>query len=75
MATEAARGGRGRSRVGAAVSGVVLGVGALLTTSLARPDVHAEFVKYAAGGDSITAYIAYPERRDAAPAVLVIHEI
>jgi carboxymethylenebutenolidase len=42
----------------------------------ARPtDVHAEFIKYASGRDSITAYIAYPERRDAAPAVIVIHEI
>lgn len=59
----------------AAVSGAVLGVGALLTTALARPDVHAEFIKYASGKDSITAYIAYPERRDAAPAVIVIHEI
>ena len=59
----------------AAVSGVILGVAALLTTALARPDVHAEFIKYASGKDSITAYIAYPERRDAAPAVIVIHEI
>src|SRR6266853_1023166 len=41
-----------------------------------RPaDIHAEFVKYASGRDSITAYIAYPERRDAAPAVIVIHEV
>jgi len=38
-------------------------------------DVHAEFIRYASGRDSITAYIAYPERRDAAPAVIVIHEI
>src|SRR5258708_37930299 len=41
-----------------------------------RPaDVHAEFIRYVSGRDSITAYIAYPERRDAAPAVIVIHEI
>ncbi len=28
-----------------------------------------------ATGDSIRAYVAYPERKDAAPAILVIHEI
>src|SRR6266571_5507676 len=38
-------------------------------------DVHAEYIKYASGTDSITAYLAYPERADPAPAVLVIHEI
>jgi carboxymethylenebutenolidase len=32
-------------------------------------------VKYLSGHDSITAYVAYPERKDAAPAVVVIHEI
>src|SRR5258708_31785266 len=41
-----------------------------------RPaDIHAEFIRYVWGRDSITAYIGYPERRDAAPAVIVIHEI
>ena len=38
-------------------------------------DVHAQYIKYASGTDSITAYLAYPERADPAPAVLVIHEI
>src|SRR5713101_3303107 len=38
-------------------------------------DVHAEYVKYLSGRDSITAYLAYPERMDPAPAVIVIHEI
>jgi carboxymethylenebutenolidase len=38
-------------------------------------DIHAEYIKYASGSDSISAYIAYPERAEAAPAVLVIHEI
>jgi hypothetical protein len=28
-----------------------------------------------AAGDSIRAYVAYPERKDKAPAVIVIHEI
>ncbi|HET7790954.1 MAG TPA: dienelactone hydrolase family protein [Gemmatimonadales bacterium] len=38
-------------------------------------DLHSEYVKYASGKDSITAYLVYPERRDPAPAVIVIHEI
>jgi len=41
----------------------------------ARSDIHSEYVKYASGGDTITAYLSYPERREAAPAVIVIHEI
>lgn len=37
---------------------------------------HGEWVKIAnATGDSIRAYVAYPERKDKAPAVIVIHEI
>lgn len=37
---------------------------------------HGEWVEYAgAGGDTVTAYIAFPERPDAAPAMIVIHEI
>ena len=39
------------------------------------PDIHAEYVKYLSGKDTITAYIAYPERPTPAPAVVVIHEI
>lgn len=41
------------------------------------PDIHAEYVKYVSGGghDTITAYLAYPERKDRAPAVVVIHEV
>src|SRR6195256_1146435 len=38
-------------------------------------DVHAEYVKFPSGRDPITAYLAYPERKDRAPAVVVIHEI
>lgn len=47
------------------------------STVLARPsaDIHAEYVKYLSGRDTVTAYLAYPERRDPAPAVIVIHEI
>ena len=37
---------------------------------------HGEWMKYDAGsGDSVTAWIVYPERSDTAPVVLVIHEI
>ena len=38
---------------------------------------HGEWVTYAGPGtgDSIRAYVAYPERKDRAPAVIVIHEI
>src|SRR5712664_2268694 len=40
-----------------------------------RPDIHAEYVKYLSRKDTVTAYIAYPERPQPAPAVIVIHEI
>lgn len=36
---------------------------------------HGEWVTYARGTDSIRAYVAYPERKTKAPAVIVIHEI
>jgi carboxymethylenebutenolidase len=37
---------------------------------------HGEWVKYvAAAGDSVLAWVAYPERSDEAPVVVVIHEI
>ena len=37
---------------------------------------HGEWVKFAnAKGDSVRAYVAYPERADKAPAIIVIHEI
>ncbi len=58
---------------------------ALSSTGLHRPpppftvlrfaDIHAEYVKVPAGRDTLTAYLAYPERKDRAPAVVVIHEI
>src|SRR5436189_4875011 len=40
-----------------------------------RADIHTEYVKFPSGRDTITAYLAYPERKDPAPAVVVIHEI
>ena len=37
---------------------------------------HGEWVKYDAGaGDSVQAWVVYPERSDTAPVVVVIHEI
>lgn len=37
---------------------------------------HGEWVRFAnADGDSVTAYVAYPERADKAPAIIVVHEI
>jgi carboxymethylenebutenolidase len=37
---------------------------------------HGEYVMYAtAGGDSVRAFLVYPERPDAAPGLIVIHEI
>jgi carboxymethylenebutenolidase len=36
---------------------------------------HGEWVYIKKGADSIRAYVAYPERKDKAPGILVIHEI
>ena len=36
---------------------------------------HGELVKVESGGDTINAWVVYPERSDPAPVVLVIHEI
>ena len=70
-------------RTGGLAVGTTLGVVVLASVSLpsGRPpdrstaDIHAEYVRYLSGRDSVTAYLAYPERRDPAPAVIVIHEI
>src|SRR5947208_8078616 len=75
-------GGNGRYR--AVGGGIVCGAVVLMAvlyrplpplTAPYRPDIHAEYVKYLSGKDTITAYIAYPERPTAAPGVIVIHEI
>ncbi len=56
---------------------VALGSVALLAVrpSSRRADIHSEYVKFLSGKDTVTAYIAYPERPQPAPAVIVIHEI
>jgi len=53
---------------------------AVVASTIVRPphragDIHAEYVKIASGRDTISAYVAYPERTDRAPGVVVIHEI
>src|SRR5947209_16964855 len=71
--------GRSGGRVVGVLSGAVVLVAAVFLTALPayRPttDIHGEYVKFLSGHDTITAYLAYPERRDPAPAVIVIHEI
>jgi carboxymethylenebutenolidase len=67
----------------AAVAAAALMVGAAGAWALKRPPAqrldpvttHGEWVKYPRGTDSIRAYVAYPERKTKAPAVIVIHEI
>jgi len=77
------KGGNGRQR--AATGAVVLIAAIVAGAAYYRPlpsiaalvsrDIHAEYVKYLSGRDTVTAYIAYPERPTPAPAVIVIHEI
>src|SRR5258706_16415990 len=47
----------------------------VLSARFSPADIHSEYVKYLSGPDTITAYLAYPERPDPAPAVIVIHDI
>src|SRR5439155_14524069 len=86
MDTRAVDGGARRWRaVEVGALGMVLGAGVVAvpylhqpppsSTNLRRVDVHSEYVKFPSGRDTITAYLAYPERKDPAPAVVVIHEI
>src|SRR4029453_10083223 len=63
-----------------AAAGLLAGLlgGWKLATGVPRqmPTTHGEWVKFTNGtGDSIRAYVAYPERKDKAPGVVVIHEI
>src|SRR5438132_543028 len=60
---------------GAVSAGLVLDRPRASSTAFDRPDIHAEYVKYLSGKDTITGYLAYPERKDPAPGVVVIHEI
>jgi len=86
MGTRAGKDGEGRGKTGkvfawlAVVAGGALAIAARSPSSPAFPrlspsDIHSEYVKFVSGRDTITAYLSYPERRDPAPAVIVIHEI
>jgi carboxymethylenebutenolidase len=59
----------GAMLVGAAGASAVRGAGP------GGPTTHGEWVFIPKGADSIRAYVAYPERKDKAPGVIVIHEI
>jgi len=80
MENRAVKGGRGRSRAVIGLSAIAVSAVMLTAFDRLRPpspalDIHAEYIKYRSGSDTITAYLAYPERPDPAPAVIVIHEI
>ena len=50
--------------------------GATATARLEASPRHGEWITYdAGGGDRVQAWVAYPERSDAAPVVVVIHDI
>jgi len=69
------------SHVAVALLGVAAGAGLAWTadhrTAFAAVTTHGEWVYLKATGtaDSVRAYVAYPERKDKAPAVIVIHEL
>src|SRR2546426_3255814 len=67
------RNGRYRAVIGG--TALCVAASAVMGAAFERRDVHAEYVKYLSGKDTITGYLAYPERKDPAPAVVVIHEI
>src|SRR2546425_4498082 len=72
MSTEVVKGRGGLWRM-VEVGGVLLAGGAFVAFDLHQPppsstnlhhaDIHAEYVKFPSGRDTITAYLAYPERK------------
>src|SRR5256712_10499447 len=68
-------GGRGLGVVGAVALVVARESRSARPRDRLSADIHAEYVKFPSGRDTITAYLAYPERKDPAPVVVVIHEI
>lgn len=61
--------------IGAAAMQSFTGPGESLEVPRNQVTTHGEWVSIKRGRDSIRAYVAYPERRTKAPAVIVIHEI
>lgn len=56
--------------------GAILARSRVATPRIDAVTTHGEWVKFTnAQGDSVRAYVAYPERKDKAPTVIVIHEI
>src|SRR5712692_12060464 len=75
---------RGKGRYWAVLGGMAAGAAVVggaayrpipPATAHYRSDIHSEYVKFPSGRDTIAAYLAYPERKDPAPVVVVIHEI
>jgi carboxymethylenebutenolidase len=70
-----------RGTVAAAVVATAAAATAAVAPSTLPPvhrsaDIHGEWVRYAGrSGDSVLAYVAYPERPDPGPGIIVIHEI
>lgn len=66
-----------RSAAAAPAQGTALPAGAAdAQARLAASPRHGEWVMYGAGGgDSVRAWVVYPERKEKAPVVLVVHEI
>jgi carboxymethylenebutenolidase len=62
--------GSARTAAGSSDSGPVIGARGLDSITS-----HGEWVKIKRGKETIRAYVAYPERKTKAPAVIVIHEI
>jgi carboxymethylenebutenolidase len=56
-------------------AGLAWGIRTVPHQELEHVTTHGEWVYVRRGADSIRAYVAYPERRDPAPGVIVIHEI
>jgi carboxymethylenebutenolidase len=61
--------------IGAAAMQSFTGPGESLEVPRDRVTTHGEWIYIKRGQDSIRAYVAYPERKTKAPAVIVIHEI
>ena len=69
------KGGKGRQMAATVFAVAVLCRLLPPIAAFGSADIHAEYVKFLSGKDTVTAYIAYPERPQPAPAVIVIHEI
>jgi carboxymethylenebutenolidase len=73
-ATSTASTGGATTRAAAQGGGLPAGA-ADVAQRLARSPRHAEWVMVRTGSDSVRSWVVYPERRERAPVVIVIHEI